>query len=130
MTDRTLVSTGTPWEKYVGYSRAIRVGSIVEVAGTVAADEQGQVVGCRDPYGQTRFILSKIERALKQVGAELTDVVRTRIYVTNMAYFEGVGRAHGEVFGEIRPASTMVQVSALASPEFWVEIEVSAIVSN
>lgn len=130
MTERILVSTGTPWEAAVGYSRVVRVGSLVEVAGTVAADEQGQVVGYGDPYEQTRFILSKIEGALQQVGAKLTDVVRTRIYVTNMAYAEGVGRAHREVFAEIRPASTMVQVSALASPEFWVEIEASAIVAG
>ena len=123
-----LISSGAKWEEIVGYSRAVRAGSIVEVAGTTAVDENGQVVGAGDSYLQTRFIINKIERALKEAGASLQDVVRTRIFVTNIQDWEAIGRAHAEFFREIRPATTMVEVKALISPEMLVEIEVTALI--
>lgn len=126
--ERMRISTGTPWETFVGYSRALRIGNLIEVSGTVAADQAGQVVGAGDPYGQTRFILRKIEQALIEAGGSLEDVVRTRMYVTNIAdHWESIARAHGEVFGQIRPASTMVEVRALVSPEYLIEIEAQAV---
>jgi enamine deaminase RidA (YjgF/YER057c/UK114 family) len=124
---RKNISSGTIWEKTVGYSRAVRIGSTIEVAGTTAVDENGQVVGQDDAYAQTRFILSKIEQALTQAGASLQDVVKTRMFVTDIPHWEEIGRAHGEVFGEIRPAATMVEVKALIRPELLVEIEVTAV---
>ncbi|GIL14174.1 MAG: RidA family protein [Chloroflexi bacterium] len=128
MSGRTNVSSGAKWENIVGYSRAVRIGNIVEVAGTTAVDENGQVVGAGDVYAQTRYILEKIERALNQAGAARTDVIRTRMFVTDISQWQEIGRAHGEFFRDIRPAATMVEVSALVSPELLVEIEVSAVI--
>jgi enamine deaminase RidA (YjgF/YER057c/UK114 family) len=127
---RINISSGTTWEEQVGYSRAVRVGNIIEVAGTTAVDEQGNVVGRGDPYRQTQFILSKIEKALIAAGASLKDVVRTRMYVTDMRHWGEIGRAHGETFREIRPAATMVEVQELIDPELLVEIEATAIVAS
>ena len=127
---RLNISSGAKWEDIVGYSRAVRVGNIIEVAGTTAVDEQGVVVGMNNPYEQTRFVLSKIEKALISAGASMKDVVRTRTFVTDISRWEEIGRAHGEYFKGIKPAATMVEVKALISPELLVEIEVTAIVST
>ena len=124
---RTNISSDTPWESIVGYSRAVRVGPDIHVAGTTAVDSEGKLVGGEDPYSQTTYILDKIEKALQKAGAELRDVVRTRIYVTDVTDWDEVGRAHGEVFGHIRPAATLVEVNSLLEPEMRVEIEVDAI---
>ncbi|MDM8520840.1 RidA family protein [Anaerolineales bacterium HSG6] len=128
--ERQNISSGTPWEPLVGYSRAVRLGNLVEVAGTTAVDETGEVVGVDDPYTQTRFIITKIEKALVVAGVTLQDVVRTRMYVTDISQWESIGRAHGEFFSEIRPASTMVEVSALVDPKHLVEIEVTAVITG
>lgn len=125
---RQLVSTGTVWEGQVGYSRAVRIGNHIAVSGTIAADAQSQVVGAGNSEAQARFIFNKIEQALVELGSCMQDVIRTRMYVTDItAHSEGVMRAHGERFGDIRPASTLVE-ARLISPEFLVEIEVDAIV--
>ncbi len=123
---RQLISSGAPWEPIVGYSRAVRVGNVVEVAGTTAQD--GDVVtGGADVYAQTRRVLEKIGEALAAAGASFEDVVRTRMFVTNIDQWGEIGRAHGEVFGSIRPAATMVEVSRLISPEILIEIEAEAV---
>ncbi|PKV63598.1 RidA family protein [Pontibacter ramchanderi] len=127
--NRQNISSGAIWEDAIGYSRAVRVGNVVEVAGTTAMDGD-QVIGIGDAYEQTRFILQKIEKVLHEAGATLQQVVRTRIYVTDISQWEEVGRAHGEFFSTIKPAATMVQVSALIRPEQLVEIEATAILQT
>lgn len=125
---RRNISSGAPWEKTVGYSRAVRIGNLIEVAGTTAVNERGEVVGRNDPYLQARYALEKIGRALAEAGAGFENVIRTRMFVTDVARWEDVGRAHGEVFGDIRPASTLVQVASLVRSDLLVEIEATAIV--
>lgn len=120
-------SSGAKWEDIVGYSRAVQVDNQLEVTGTVAVNENGEVVGRGDFYKQTQFILQKVKGVMESAGFSINDVVRTRIFVTDITQWEAVGRAHSEVFGTIKPATTMVQVSALISPDYLVEIEVSAI---
>ncbi|KIC96378.1 RidA family protein [Flavihumibacter solisilvae] len=123
-------SSGAPWENIVGYSRAVKVGNTIEVTGTVAINESNEVVGKGDPYTQTKFIIEKIGRVLESAGSGLKDVVRTRLFVTDISKWEEYGRAHGEFFSRIRPCTTMVEVSALISPEYLIEIEATAIVTS
>jgi len=130
MIKRINISSGAKWEDIVGYSRAVRIGNIIEVAGTTAVDADGQVVGRDDPFEQARFILAKIERALTEAGARMQDVVRTRMFVTDISRWEEVGWAHGLYFKDIKPCATMVEVKSLISPELFVEIEATAIVAD
>jgi enamine deaminase RidA (YjgF/YER057c/UK114 family) len=127
---RNNISSGTPWESIVGYSRAVRIDNHVWVAGTTASNEKGEVVAVGDAAAQTRFILKKIEDALREAGASFSDVVRTRIFVTNIAEWEAIGRVHGEFFRDVRPASAMVEVTKLINPHHLVEIEVDAYIRD
>ena len=130
MSKRINISSGAKWEDIVGYSRAVKIGNVIEVAGTTAVDEDGNTVGVNDPYEQTRYALSKIEKALQAAGATMKDVVRTRMFVTDISKWEDIGRAHGEFFREVKPTASMIEVKGLISPELLVEIEVTAIISN
>jgi len=127
---RVNYASGAQWEEIVGYSRAVRIGNLVEVTGTVAVDEHNQVVGVNNPYEQTKYILQKIEKVLERAGASMKDVIRTRIYVTDISRWEEYGKAHGEYFRKIKPCTTMVEIKGLISPEYLVEIEATALLQN
>ena len=128
MLDRINYSSGSKWEDIVGYSRAVKIGNHIEVTGTVASDDDGKVVGAEDAYAQTKFIYQKIEAVLKRAGAAMKDVVRVRMYVTDISRWQEYGRAHSEFFKDIKPCNTMVEVSALIEPGYLIEIEATAII--
>ena len=130
MSKRLNISSGVKWEDIIGYSRAVKIGNLIEVAGTTALDEEGNLVGPDDPYEQTKYIIAKIEKALVPAGAALTDVVRTRIFTTDISRWEEIGKAHGEFFKEIKPASTMVEVRSLINSAMLVEIEATVILQE
>ena len=130
MSDRKNICSGAPWESIVGYSRAVRIGNHVWVAGTTATADDGSIVGVGDAAAQTHYVLQKIDRALREAGSSLRDVVRTRSFVTDISQWEAIGRVHGQYFGDIRPAATMVEVSKLIDPDHLVEIEVDAYMSE
>ena len=130
MHKRNNISSGAKWEDIVGYSRAVRVGNMIEVAGTTAVDQRGEIVGVNNPYEQTKYILAKIESALIEAGASMKDVVRTRMFVTDISKWEEIGKAHGEFFKKIKPAASMIEVKGLINPELLVEIEVTAVPSE
>ena len=127
---RTNYSSGAKWEDFVGYSRAVKIGNTIEITGTVAVDENNNLVGGASAYEQTKYILQKIERVLQQAGASLKDVVRTRMFVTDISRWEEYGRAHGEFFSEIKPCTSMIEVKGLIAPEYLVEIEATAIITD
>ena len=126
--ERTNYSSGAKWEDIVGYSRAVRIGNTVEVTGTVSVDENSLLVAKDDAYGQTKFIIQKIEAVLQKAGASLKDVVRTRMFVTDISRWEEYGKAHGEFFSEIKPCTSMIEVKGLIAPEYLIEIEATAII--
>jgi enamine deaminase RidA (YjgF/YER057c/UK114 family) len=128
--NRTNYSSGAKWEEIVGYSRAVKIGNTIEVTGTVSVDDNSKLVGGNDAYEQTKFIIEKIEKVLQRAGASLKDVVRTRMFVTDISRWEEYGKAHGEFFKDIKPCTTMVEVSKLISPEYLIEIEATAILSS
>lgn len=130
MAERINITSGVQWEDIVGYSRAVRVGNVIEISGTVATDENGNVVGKKDPYEQTKYVLTKIADALTKAGASLQHVVRTRMYVTDISQWQEYGRAHVEVFGRIKPCTSMIEVSSLIGPDYMIEIEATAIVEK
>lgn len=125
---RTNYSSGAKWEDIVGYSRAVKIGNLIEVTGTVAVDDNNNLVGKDDAYTQTKFIIEKIEGVLKRAGASLQDVVRTRMFVTDIARWEEYGKAHGEFFGRVKPCTSMIEVKGLIDPDYLIEIEASAII--
>ena len=127
---RTNYSSGAQWEDIVGYSRAVRIGNIVEVTGTVSLGEDNKPVYVNDAYGQTKFILEKIEKILEKAGATMNDVVRTRMFVTDISRWQEYGKAHGEFFSKIKPCTSMIEVKGLISPEYLIEIEATAIISS
>lgn len=127
MAQRKNISSGAKWEDIIGYSRAVQLGNTLEISGTVALDENGEVVGKGDFYKQARYILQKVEKILSQGGFTMSDVVRTRMFVTDISHWEEVGRAHGEFFGNVKPVTSMIQVSGFIEPDYLVEIEVTAI---
>ena len=127
---RTNYASGAKWEDIVGYSRAVKVGSLVEVTGTVSVNEHGKTVGAGDAYAQTRFILQKIETVLQRAGATLEDVVRTRMFVTDISRWQEYGKAHGEFFAKIKPCTSMIEVKGLIDPEYLIEIEATAIINQ
>jgi enamine deaminase RidA (YjgF/YER057c/UK114 family) len=125
---RTNYSSGAKWEEIVGYSRAVKIGNTIEVTGTVAVDENNLLVGDNDAYAQTKFIIDKIEKVLLSAGASLSDVVRTRMFVTDISRWEEYGKAHGEFFKDIRPCTSMIEVKGLIAPEYLIEIEATAVI--
>lgn len=127
---RINISTGAKWEDIIGYSRAVKIGNLIEVTGTVATDNSGELVGKNDVHIQTKFIILKVEKVLEQLGASLKDVVRTRIFTTDISQWEAIGKAHGEFFGTIKPCTTMVEVNALIGEDYLVEIEFTAVLES
>lgn len=130
MSDRQHIASGAPWEAQFGYSRAVRVGNVVYVAGTSASDEHGQIIGGDDIAAQTRYIFQRIEKALAAAGASMADVVRTRVFVTDIGQYEAIAGVHGELFAEVRPVSTLVEVARLIDPAMLIEIEVEAVIAD